>query len=322
MHGRFKPRLVVHILAVVVAKRLLIEVTEEMERLNTHIGSIDAALEQTPEVLKAIGMNPPVDVLHGMVNNLMGIVAGKTFIGEKEVSIESRTSLDMLADLSLQDSLATGGNNAKANLPAALQDAHNGNLVLRSGSGDSPLLFGDVHVARFATDESLIRFDFAGEHTATVIMHGLADAVEHEPCRLLSDSKRTGDLAGANAVLAIAEHPESTHPLIETQRRILEDSADLKRELLLASLAEPHTPSGDEGMLLRPAPRAGNYTVRPAKVKRVLEATVRIAEVDDGVLECLGRVHVSKLRLQSLCVKYIFTLIVASSTLSERLGLP
>lgn len=50
----FKPGLVILVLAVVVAERLLIEVAKQMERFDTHIGSAQAALQQRPEVLKAI----------------------------------------------------------------------------------------------------------------------------------------------------------------------------------------------------------------------------------------------------------------------------
>jgi hypothetical protein len=36
---------------IVIAERLLIELTEKMERFDAHIGSVDAALQQAPEVL-------------------------------------------------------------------------------------------------------------------------------------------------------------------------------------------------------------------------------------------------------------------------------
>ena len=69
---------IVHADAVVVTKGLLIEIAEEMERFNTHIGSADAALQQRPEVFKTVGMNLPVNVCNRMVNNLMRVVASKT----------------------------------------------------------------------------------------------------------------------------------------------------------------------------------------------------------------------------------------------------
>ena len=77
---------VTHILPVVVPEGLLIEVTEEMERLNTYVGTTDAALQQRPEVLKAVGVDATVDVLDSMIHNLMRVVGSKALIAEKEVS--------------------------------------------------------------------------------------------------------------------------------------------------------------------------------------------------------------------------------------------
>lgn len=132
--------------------------------------------------------------------------------------------------------------------------------------------------------------------------------MQHEPSRLLSDADRTGDLAGANAILAITDHPKGAHPFVESQRRILENRTDFERELLLASLAEPHAAGADERMLLRAATGARNYAIRPAKVERILKAAVRIAEVNNRVLECVRRFYVVIMRLFAMCVKYIITL--------------
>ena len=53
-------------------------------------------------------------------------------------------------------------------------------------------LYALVHVSRFAADESFVHFDFAAEFAAEeFILHGKPDAVEHEPCGLLSDLARS-----------------------------------------------------------------------------------------------------------------------------------
>ena len=87
-------------LAVIEAERLLIEVTEEMERFYTHIGSRDAPLEEAPEVLKAIGMHPAIDILDGVIHNLVRVVAGESAIGEKRIGVERGTRFHVLANLS------------------------------------------------------------------------------------------------------------------------------------------------------------------------------------------------------------------------------
>src|SRR5512135_1692477 len=69
---------IAHVLAVVVAKGLLIEVTEKMERFDTNIRARDAALEKTPEVLKPVRMNSTVNILDSMINNLVSVVCGES----------------------------------------------------------------------------------------------------------------------------------------------------------------------------------------------------------------------------------------------------
>ena len=103
-------------------------------------------------------------------------------------------------------------------------------------------------------------------------MQGRTDAMQHEPRALLCDAESAGQLAGANAVLAVAEDPVSAHPLVESERAVFKDGSNFEAELFLAPRAEPHTASLDKGLLLRTAARAANYTVRKTHVERVLEA--------------------------------------------------
>ena len=311
-HGGFKPRLVVHVQAVVVAERLLIEVTKEMERLDTHVGSADTALEQAPEVLKAVGVDAIVDVFDGVIHNLVSVLPRKSLVGEKRISVECRASFDVLLDLRLESGLLAVGHNRCANTSAALQHPHDDHLVFRSGSGDSAGFFGKVHIAGLAADKSLVRLDLAREQRSGVVVHGHTDAMEHEPSRLLSYAKGTGHLSGANSILAVADNPESAHPLIESERGILEDRSNLETELFFAAGAEPDLAGFDEGVLLRTAAKAGNSTVREAKIERVLESAVSVREVDDCLLECVRGFHSSNLRLISVCVKYVIALVSCS----------
>jgi len=79
-----------------------------MKRFDAHIGSIDSALQETPEVLKAIGMDTTVHILDSMVNDRMSVFVGKSAVGWQRVGVERRARFDMLADFSLNNSLATG----------------------------------------------------------------------------------------------------------------------------------------------------------------------------------------------------------------------
>ena len=95
-------------------------------------------------------------------------------------------------------------------------------------------------------------------------MLGLSDPLQREPCRLLSHSKGPVKLPTANLLLAVDEHPNGCHLVIQSQGRILEDRAYFDRKLLFAGIAEPDTPGLDEGMLLGIAPRTPYLAVRPA----------------------------------------------------------
>jgi hypothetical protein len=129
--------------------------------------------------------------------------------------------------------------------------------------------------------------------------------VHHEPRRFLGNANGPRYLAGANSVLAIADHPERAHPLIQTQRGILKNGSDFERELLLASRAKPNPARLDKRVFLGAATRARNYTVWPAKIERILKAAVGIAEINNRILKGLGRGDGSNLRRIALCVKYI-----------------
>jgi len=57
--------------AVVVAKHLFVEVTEEMELFDANVGSLESALEQAPEVFESVGVNATVNVPFRMVNDFV-----------------------------------------------------------------------------------------------------------------------------------------------------------------------------------------------------------------------------------------------------------
>src|SRR5207247_1775629 len=94
--------------------------------------------------------------------------------------------------------------------------------------------FASVHIARLAADEGFICFDRPGHLVDRAGMLRVANAVQHEPRSTLGYFDVTGYLVGTNAVLAVRKQPHSTQPLVQFDRRILEDSANLNRELLAA----------------------------------------------------------------------------------------
>jgi hypothetical protein len=279
-----------------------------MERLNTHVGSANAPFQQRPKVFEAVSVNTSVYVLNCVIYDLMSIVASKAAIAKHFVSVKRSTSLYVLFDCRLGGFLLAIRESHGAHFSATLQQPKGYGLTLSAGSGDAALARADVHVARLAADERFIGLNFATKHSSRIFVHGFTDAMHHEPSRLLSNANGPRYLAGANSVLAVADHPESAHPLIESKRRILKDSSDLESELFLALGAKPDTSRFDKRVPLGAAARTLDYAVRPTKVERILKAAFGIAEVNNRVLKCLGRVHGPNLRRIALCVKYIITL--------------
>src|SRR5437867_460274 len=132
-----------------------------MKRLHAHIGSRDAALEQRPEIFKAVGVYATVYILAGVVNHLMRIFSCETFIGFESIGVKRSTSSDMPAYFFLQYSFATAGNYTGANLSATFQDTNNRSLVFRASTSYAALAFANVHVPSLAADEGFIYFYLA-----------------------------------------------------------------------------------------------------------------------------------------------------------------
>ena len=153
-----------------------------------------------------------------------------------------------------------------------------------------------VHPLRIWAAKGFIAFNWPTIFTAElgngVIPHGLANPMKHEPCRLLRDSERPVKLVRANAILAVADHPDRYEPLVQAKSGVLKDRAHLDRELLLAGVAEPDAASFDERVLRRSAARAGDVAAGPAQMCGILKGVIFVRELRDCLLKCLWFLHV------------------------------
>src|SRR5688572_28965864 len=103
-----------------------------MERFDAHVGALDGALQQRPEIFAAIGVDVPIDVSLGVVDDVMGVVAVDTLIREVRVSVDGRAGFDALTDDWLQMPLLAARKDAQAHLADAVltvtvEQTHNGN---------------------------------------------------------------------------------------------------------------------------------------------------------------------------------------------------
>src|SRR5207248_11488029 len=136
------------------------------------------------------------------------------------------------ANSALSEVLGDGGADAaRLSVLAALQNAEHWSLVHAASAANDPVAFGPVHELGLAADEGFVRLDGAAHLRPGPSLHGEPDAVEHEPAGFLGDAECARQFVRADAVLAVGEHPERGQPLVQPDRAILEDRAELDREL-------------------------------------------------------------------------------------------
>ncbi len=75
----------------------------------------------------------------------------------------------------------------------------------------------------------------AGSTSASPTVEGS----QYEPSTFLSETYGTMQLIRANPILAGAEHPHGSEPLIQPDRIVLKDGSDLDRDLLLVGPVTP-----------------------------------------------------------------------------------
>src|SRR5437879_4825998 len=79
------------IAAIVETERLLIQVPEQMKRLNRNVSTANGSICERPEVLKAIGVNSSAHVLNSMIDNLVSVIRFKAIVRKQRIGIKSRT---------------------------------------------------------------------------------------------------------------------------------------------------------------------------------------------------------------------------------------
>jgi len=146
--------------AIVIAVSLLVQIPEPMERFDAYVSSRDAALQERPEVFDSVGMDSTVNVLHGMVDNLVLIFSLQAFVSAQLIAVEIGASLHVLLHYWRYGVPVAIWHNLGANLSAALKESHDGALIVDQDSGDPALPFAQVHISRLATDVGFVHFDF------------------------------------------------------------------------------------------------------------------------------------------------------------------
>ena len=285
--------------AVVVAKHLLIDVAFKMERLYSNVGSFEAALQERPEVLHAVDMNATAHVALSFVDKLMDeprVQAGLVSYGV--IGVDLSPVLHLAENLGLQSLAPYVRHDLSPHLPCgAVEDSLHNSFARCTAACFVANFLVSVHILLLTADESLIRFNFAlraadlgfGSKPLCVQRQAKANAVHHEPCRLLGNSDGASNLVRADAVLAIGQKPNGSEPLVGGDRRILHDGADLRGELALwvYALALPLALILQEYNVYAPTGRAGDDAIRPAKADHIGQNIIRVSEMQDRRLQSL-----------------------------------
>jgi len=267
-----------------------------MELFYAHVGSLGAALEQTPEIFESVSMDLPVNVFFGVVNDLVReSLFLESLIGHERVGVDRAACFDVSANVSLQSVFFAIANYSAANFSTTFQNADDGYFVFSASLSNPALALIRMHEAGGTANESLIHFDFApasAEFQNRAVLHRKTDAMKHEPRGLLSYTESAGNFVGTDSVLAVRDQPHSDQPLTEGQGRILKDGADFDGELALRMFVFtfPHTASRDEANII-PATSGAFDAIGPTPFDHEREAVVRIGEMHDGLLECSWLFH-------------------------------
>src|SRR5579859_567201 len=296
-----------------------------MEWLNTNVGSTESTLKQTPEVFESVSVNLSSYVSFRMVNDFMLKVLIQSFIGKQFVGIDGGILSNVLMYDLLQLVPLPALHNLSANLTATFQDANNHCFVSHTNFAFPFVL---VNVSSMSTDEGFVYFDstftakFPRKET---LLHSKPNAVHHKPSGFLSDSYGAVNLIRANAILAIAQHPNSSQPLIQTERGILEDGSDLDGELpsLVDTLALPFSLILEEHNILAATGGASYDAIRPAQGHHVVKGIVGISKIHDCLLQGLKRfmfaVHDLNHRLFGLIRQVYYYRILSRACFKNRL---
>src|SRR5215469_11256976 len=187
----------------------------QMEWLNRNVGSRQPALKQTPKIFHAVSVNAAFHILNSMVNYLMIVFRLKSGIAPKFVAVQRTSSINVFFHDGMQSLASPIWNHLSSHLLfVAVKHSHHDHLIVYVVplSGDSAGLNALVHVAGLATDESFVYlnlFSAATEFHERTRLHSKANPLQHEPRCFLSNSKSAVNLVRRNAILAIAEQPNS-----------------------------------------------------------------------------------------------------------------
>lgn len=310
---------VVHV-AVIVTERLLIHVAEVMEGSTlTYVPWSERSEGSRSSQGSRVNFAFHVcrNVIHERVNKF-GVHAP---LRTEFMGVNRRSRLHVLADNRLHRPLRPVLNDRCANRSAPFQHPeHNGLSTLVPVLALDLALPALVHVLDATADERLINLNRRSSIAAStkfvegIVLHRGADAIQHEPRRLLRHAKSAVKFPRRNTILAVQQHPDRWQPLLQRDRRVLKDRADLEGEARFGvrGVALPNPVFGEIANLLGITDRTFHFAVRPAQRNHEIVTMLIVRKVLNRIvkrrLASVSVVHSkNSMRLLFGYVKYIVT---------------
>src|SRR5713226_5137449 len=157
IHGYHKAASISHRLSpIVIPKRGLIQIPGQVKRFNAHVGSANAAFQETPEVFESVGMNTTAYIAAGVVNHFMRVVRGQSLIRKKCVRTKKTLRRDVLSDLCLQSISAAIRYSKRPNFSTPFKNPESRSLVLEAPRRDNTVALGLVHKPSGSPDECFV----------------------------------------------------------------------------------------------------------------------------------------------------------------------
>src|ERR1700731_1656444 len=292
-HNFNKPASVV-VFALVEAKRLLVQISEQMKRFDRNIRAFDASLEQRPKVFQAVSVNVSLRVALRVIYHLMHVFIRQSVVRGQRIGenlraffyVLSHSYFDLAAAYILYN-FATNARNFVGRI--AFQKSKNSGLAHRSPSRLFALLF--VHKSSASTDKRFVGLNTAFHFRGDSVLHRQADAMQHEPSRFLCDADVFRQLVRTDAIFAVGDQPKSAEPFVDSDGRIFQNRSDLDRKLplLMRVFAFPNPARGQKRNVRRSAGRAFYNAVRPANRLHKIQRPIIVREVLNRVVERLGK---------------------------------
>jgi hypothetical protein len=69
-------------------RRLLIQITEQMIRLDRNVSAADGPLQKAPVIFKPVSVYLPIHIGYGVIHDLMSKLPGQSIVGKQRIAIE------------------------------------------------------------------------------------------------------------------------------------------------------------------------------------------------------------------------------------------